>query len=187
MLRLALTLSLTSVLLASCTFELKDTADLHRRAGAGDVEAQWMLGWKYHHGEDVTIDAKQAANWYRKAALQGHAKAQWQFGFMLDNGTGVTKNKEEAVSWWLRAAEQGHVIAQNKLGLRYLKGEGGLERDHVAAYAWYSVAANEQELSALANLMNAQERAEGQELSRKLHEQIEANAEQLEAQTKGDL
>ena len=175
MLRTALTLLLASVLLAGCSVASKAPTDLLRKANAGDVEAQWSLGWMYHHGEDVPVDNIEAVKWYRKAAERGHALAQWQLGFMHDQGTGVARDEEEAIKWWLKAAEQGHLIAQNKLGRRYFKGKGVTKKDYVAAYAWYSVAVNDQELSSLAELMTPQQIAEGQALSRKLHERIEAN------------
>ena len=181
MLRTALTLLVASVLFAGCSDAREDPADLLRKANAGDMEAQWDLGWMYSDGSDVPIDYKEALKWYRKAAEQGHALAQWQLGFMYDRGTGVTRDEEEAVKWWRKAAEQGHSIAQNKLGRRYFKGGGVLKKDYVAAYAWYSVAVNGQELRSLAELMTLQQIAEGQALSRKLYERIEANNKKAEA------
>ncbi len=42
----------------------------------GDPESQNMMGVMYENGEGVAQDAKQAANWYRRAADKGNAEAQ---------------------------------------------------------------------------------------------------------------
>jgi hypothetical protein len=46
-------------------------------ADQGHVLAQHILGFMYDNGQGVAKDAAQAAQWYRKAAEQGHRKSQY--------------------------------------------------------------------------------------------------------------
>ena len=41
----------------------------------GDAEAQYRIGTMYLKGRSVERDLKKAAEWYMKAAEQGHEKA----------------------------------------------------------------------------------------------------------------
>ena len=52
------------------------TSWLRVAAEQGVVDAQYLLGWLYHHGRHVPQDHEQAARWYRMAAEQGDADAQ---------------------------------------------------------------------------------------------------------------
>ena len=45
-------------------------------AEAGDAEAQYQLGVMFESGRGVARDYRQAAEWYRRAAEQGHVFAQ---------------------------------------------------------------------------------------------------------------
>ena len=55
------------------------------------------------------------AQWWRKAAEQGHAGAQEELGWMYLMGVGVEKDKVKAVEWYRKAAEQGYARAQSRL------------------------------------------------------------------------
>ena len=46
----------------------------------------------YQNGRAVPKNYREAANWYRKAALQGYAKAQHNLGNLYVIGQGVPKN-----------------------------------------------------------------------------------------------
>lgn len=39
---------------------------------AGDADAQFNLAQAYRFGRAVPMDLKQAEDWYRRAAIQGH-------------------------------------------------------------------------------------------------------------------
>jgi TPR repeat protein len=56
--------------------ESDEVAAFRVDAQAGDAEAQFNLGVMYDRGQGVPQDDVQAAEWYRKAAEQGHAAAQ---------------------------------------------------------------------------------------------------------------
>jgi hypothetical protein len=102
------------------------------------AQEQFNYGMRYEKGEDGTPqDNQKAADWYLKAALQGHADAQYRLGLLYStvkgltiktqepfsmNGNGQWVNKDglsmaEATSlhWWRKAAEQGHAEAKAKL------------------------------------------------------------------------
>jgi TPR repeat protein len=49
---------------------------LRTAAEQGIVNAQYLLGWLYHHGRHVRQDHAQAAKWYRMAAEQGDTEAK---------------------------------------------------------------------------------------------------------------
>ena len=74
-----------------------------------------MIGSLYDSGEGVPKDAGEAANWYRKAAEQGHADAQCRLGDLYYFGEGVPKDTGEAANWYRQAAEQGHAGAELNL------------------------------------------------------------------------
>jgi hypothetical protein len=94
---------------------------------------------RYFNGQGVAQDYKEAVNWFRKAAEQGHAMAQFNLGRMYYDGQGVAQDFKEAVNWYRKAAEQGHAMAQNNLGFMYANGRG-VGQDSVVAYALYNIA-----------------------------------------------
>jgi len=107
---------------AVCTVAAEDLEAVLKKAGAGDAEAQNLLGRMYHTGTGVPRDSAKAAKWYRKAAEQGHASAQYNLGDMYRIGEGVPKDDTEGFKWYRKAAEQGHDGAQFELGYMYAKG-----------------------------------------------------------------
>jgi len=48
-------------------------------------------------GDGVAHDETKAAEWWSKAAAQGHAAAQCDLGWAYDNGRGVPKDTSKAV------------------------------------------------------------------------------------------
>ena len=88
---------------------------LRTAAEHGLAEAQNMLGAMYEAGQSVAIDPVAAAEWYRKAALQGHAKAQANLGMILGPQTENKATRIEALAWLLLAQEQEAILAQKIL------------------------------------------------------------------------
>ena len=86
-------------------------------------EYQYNLGAMYANGRGVMPNDKEAVEWYRLAAEQGHAKAQYNLGYMYANGRGVIQDDKEAVKWYRLAAEQGNAEAQNYLVLMCANGD----------------------------------------------------------------
>ena len=83
-----------------------------------------------------------AAQWYQKAAEQGHAQAQCNLAWDYDNGCGVEEDPTMAVQWYQKAADQGHAQAQFNLGWDYNNG-CGIEKDPAMAVYWYRKAAEQ--------------------------------------------
>jgi TPR repeat protein len=98
-----------------------------------------MLGLMY---ERVLQDYAEAANWYERAAIQGHAMSQSKLGAMYDDGRGVSQNFAEAAKWFRSAAEQGDATAQFGLGAMYAAG-GYLTQDYAEAMKWFLKAAEQ--------------------------------------------
>ena len=79
-----------------------------------DPEAQSSLGNAYLSGSAGSQDLQAAAEWFRKAAMQGDAMAANGLGVVLKRGNGL--DKQEAVKWFRIAAEKGDMTAQLNLG-----------------------------------------------------------------------
>ena len=101
-----------------------------------DAVEQFNRGRAYALGEGAEQDDAEAAQWYRRAAEQGHAEAQEALGTMYLRGEGVEQDDVEAARWCRRAAEQGHVMAIFDLCLMYGVGRG-VEQDDAEAERWY--------------------------------------------------
>ena len=112
---------------------------LKSMAENGDVKAQYNLGMKYYHGQEVAQDDNEAMKWYLKAAKKGYAKAQYHLGTMYADGLGTMKDSKKAVKWYLAAAGQGDALSQYDLGMMFFDGNG-IERNYVTAYAWWHIA-----------------------------------------------
>jgi uncharacterized protein len=97
---------------------------------AGDADAQFNLGQAYKLGRGVAVDLKQAEDWYRRAALQGHAQAQDNYGLLLyQNG-----KRKEAMPVLQTSADRGEPRAQYVYGTELFNGELA-PKDWVRAYA----------------------------------------------------
>ena len=65
----------------------------------GGASAQYIVGDLYKDGVGVQRNYSQAADWYRKAAEQGHSRARSELGNLYLNGRGVPKNVIEGTAW----------------------------------------------------------------------------------------
>ncbi len=126
------------------------SAEASRLMGRADAESQYRLGFLYETGAGVPLDVDMAADWYRRAAEQGHAGAQFHLGRLYEFGDCEMQSYETAAAWYAKAAVQGNVLAQNALGYLYMNGDG-VPQDAVTAYAYFDVAAGRQAENAAAN------------------------------------
>ena len=94
-------------------------------AGAGDANAQFMLGYLSEAGLGRPWSARAAAAWYRLAADAGHAEAQWRLGLLYEMGLGVPHDPSAALRWWGAAAAGGHGESAYRLGRARLEGVAG--------------------------------------------------------------
>ena len=114
---------------------------LQPMAAGGQPMAQYMLGLMYEHGKGVTLDYGAAADWYLKAALQGHAGAEIQLALLYRNGQGLAKDDATAAGWLHKAADQNVAAAESMLGQLYLDGDG-VAQDKINAVTWLRKGAN---------------------------------------------
>lgn len=77
-----------------------------------------------------------AAEYYVRAAADGHDWAQYNLGHLYLNGRGVARDAAKAYELYRRAADQGHERAMNLVG-RCTEEGWGTSRDPIAAAEWY--------------------------------------------------
>ncbi|MCC7393335.1 MAG: SPOR domain-containing protein [Sphingomonadaceae bacterium] len=99
-------------------------------AVAGDADAQFNLGQAYKLGRGVNADLGQAADWFRRAAAQGHLQAEDNLGLVLYE----LNRKVESLPFLERSAARGEPRAQYVLGAELFNGEN-VARDLPRAYA----------------------------------------------------
>lgn len=117
------------------------------KANGGDAAAQVKVGESCAAGsgaartaKQLAEDYRQAAEWYKKAALQGDAGGEVHLAALYRDGKGVAHDMEQAAAWYRKAAEQGDAGAQATLGVLYSVGQGVAHSD-VEAYYWLDLAA----------------------------------------------
>ena len=144
--------------------------DNKSKAEKGDADAQCNLGDRYYYGKGVTVNWTEGAEWYQKAAEQGHAEAQYKFGIYC--GEGGVKDYAEMIKWYYRSANQGYSKAQNSLGRCYAKGQV-VTRNLVEAYKWCNLSNDSmsfkydvEELSRIKQMMTPDQIAEAEKLIR---------------------
>ena len=98
----------------SHTLYLQPYSKLRQAAELGDAQSQYDLAYLYYKaGSDpliigVTQSYKLAAQWYRKAAQQGHTSAQYNMAVLHLQGEGVERDPVEAYAWLLHSSKAGH-------------------------------------------------------------------------------
>lgn len=102
-------------------------------AEQGDVKAQYDIGNMFLKGQGTARNAKEAFNWFSKAAKQGYSRAEYKLGYLYQRGTGVGKNQDKAYKWLRKSAEKGYTPAMFYLGKLYV-GRGEYEK----ALVWYT-------------------------------------------------
>ena len=88
---------------------------LETKAKAGDVEAQYEMGWRHALGMEVDLDDDVAVEWLEKAAAVGHMLAQNNMGARYYTGDGVEQNLKKAYRLFFLAANQGDRKAGKNL------------------------------------------------------------------------
>jgi uncharacterized protein len=109
------------------------SAELVKKAEAGDAVAQWSLGSCYKYGNGVKINKEESLGWYTKSAEQGNAEAQYElrnyycikaneYVRTTDNLPLIEEARKTANEWCLKAADGGNRNAQYTLGSYYYFG-----------------------------------------------------------------
>ncbi len=107
----------------------------------GNIEAELRVASAYQRGDGITTDAKQAVQWYAKAAGSGNPEAAVHYGVMLYRGEGTERDLQKAFQWFQRAAVEQVPEAMNDVALMYFRGEGVM-RDPVEGVKWMKRAAD---------------------------------------------
>ncbi|MHB9148241.1 MAG: tetratricopeptide repeat protein [Candidatus Amoebophilus sp.] len=121
-------------------------SDIKKAAQANVVEAQYLLGWMYEHGQGVIKNPKEAFKWYKEAGLAFHVVAQYALGDLYYHGQGIGQDAQQAAEWYIKAANQGYTPSMDKL--HQLASQGT-----AAAQNWVkSLASQQKALAILADL-----------------------------------
>jgi TPR repeat protein len=138
----------------------------------GDADAQFNLGQAYKLGRGVPLDLKQAEDWYRKAAMQGHFQAEDSYGLILfQNGA-----RQNALPYIQKSAGRGEPRAQYILATALFNGDL-IEKDWPRAYALMTrasatgLAAASASLAQMDKFIPLDQRQLGLTLARALEEQ----------------
>jgi uncharacterized protein len=96
----------------------------------GDADAQFNMGQAYKLGRGVKADLDVAADWYLRAARQGHLQASDAYGHLLHYRGKVS----EALPYLQASADRGEPRSQYLLGTELFNGTN-IGKDWVRAYA----------------------------------------------------
>ena len=98
------------------TSPYRSTEQLVAQAKKGKKDAQFHLAFLHHYGQGgLRHDMKEAVDWYKKAAAQGHARAQFILGVLYLDGHGVKKDFDVALRLINEAATSGEQRAKEWL------------------------------------------------------------------------
>ncbi|SEI37708.1 hypothetical protein SAMN04244579_00079 [Azotobacter beijerinckii] len=109
-------------------------------AGAGEVEAQALLGQLLLDGHGIQRDAELAREWFEIAARSGHAMAGNMLGRCCELGWGGAVDEAAAATHYRTAARRGLDWGMYNYANLLATGRG-VARDEAQALAWYRRAA----------------------------------------------
>ena len=85
-------------------------------AKAGNVSANYSLGWCEKYGKGTKQDAESAVKHLKIAADAGHPHACFSLGECYENGEGVAqRDRRKAIDLYKKAAAKGHAAAAKRL------------------------------------------------------------------------
>lgn len=117
-----------------------DVETLQSAAENGDKDAQFALAVKYHLGDGIQTDVKNAAFWYAKAADAGHFGAMNNLAALYYDGNGITQNFGKAIELYNKLADMGDIGGTTSLAGMYLDGKG-VPQNYSEARRLYMLAA----------------------------------------------
>jgi hypothetical protein len=101
--------------LADHNSQQKSLQALQKLAEAGDTDAQWQMGVRYHDGQGVPQDDAQAVRWFQLAADRGNVAAQGALGAYYWRGRGVPADLLKAYFWSSLAMAQGDEMSKSRI------------------------------------------------------------------------
>ncbi|HET6376671.1 MAG TPA: hypothetical protein VFF88_11545, partial [Methylocella sp.] len=120
--------------------ESPQSAALAARAQSGEAAAQFELARLYAQAGGPR-NYELAAQWFGKAAMQGHAIAGFRLGSLYERGLGVARDLQRAKELYQQAAEKGNVRAMHNLGVLAAEGPDG-KPNYASAALWFGKAAD---------------------------------------------
>ncbi|WP_010182625.1 T9SS type A sorting domain-containing protein [Aquimarina agarilytica] len=106
-------------------------------ADNNDLNAQYLLGHIYAHGNGVKINEEKAFEYIKKAASQNQPNAAHELGVFYKKGIGCKLNFNTAISWFKKAYELGYDQGAYSIGYMYFKGLGSITQDYTKAITWF--------------------------------------------------
>lgn len=89
------------------------SSQLNSPVDQDDSNALFNRGENYRVGRRVERDFKEAAKWYRLAALKGHQRAQIRLGIFYHEGYGVSQDFIRAYMWFtIATSSENYEIAK---------------------------------------------------------------------------
>ena len=107
-------------------------------AQLGSIEALFNLGNSHRLGKGVEQDMAKAAQFYTKAAMQGHVIARHNLGSL----EGQKGNYDRAVRHWLISAKMGHKDSIENIKRIFMAG-GATKEQYAEALRGYQDAVDE--------------------------------------------
>jgi uncharacterized protein len=151
---------------------------LKKAADAGHAAAQALYGYMLDQADSDV----EAAEYYRKAVVQGNADGMFWLGGLYVAGDGVKQDLLEARRLFVQAAELGHKQAVVVLSLAYMQGGLGLstaDKQSADALKWLREAAKADHVPSLTRLVEVYQKgemgvtpdkAEADRLQKRVHE-----------------
>ena len=132
----------------------KGIESLQASANEGIKPAQIVLAKIFFFGEyGQKIDYARAFTNAMLAAQAGDLECQNMVGILLSYGWGTKTNTKEGVFWLRKAVDRGHAKAQASYADALVDGSG-IKRDHAEAIKYYTLAANQGEVTGKVPLEN---------------------------------
>lgn len=113
--------------------------ELRRDVARGDAEAMKNLGVRYHTGDGVPQDYREAMRLYLAASDKGDKAAPAIIGLMYEDGLGVERDYQQAMRWSKLGYRRGSAVAPSRIGTIYQYGYG-VKIDYAEAMRWYRIA-----------------------------------------------
>jgi TPR repeat protein len=125
---------------------------LDKAASENSVPAIQRLAEFYYFGDHgFEKKAEHALHYAKKGAALKNPWCQNLLGTMYEYGQGIPKSKFNATFWYEEAAKQGFAKAQSNLGL-ILRSGSPVREDVITAFAWLTLAAKQNEITAIKQL-----------------------------------
>ena len=106
-----------------------------------DADSAHETALIYEYGRhNIDVDVVAAAQWFERAANQGHVEAMAELGLCYELGCGVEQSDEAALDWYTKAAHEGHVTAKFSVGEIFEEASGVPQSDEEACLWYYRAA-----------------------------------------------